>query len=68
MYVLYYFLKGDGMTFSLTDSIGKKIYIVIRAGLISCLLILLTGLISSLALDKLVILARAERDQFILLN
>ncbi len=56
------------MTFSLTDSIGKKIYIIIGTGLLSCLLLLLTGIISSVVLDKLVLLARAERDHSVLLN
>ena len=56
------------MTFSLTDSIGKKIYIIIGAGLLSCLLLLLTGLISSVVLDKLVLLARGERDHSVLFH
>ncbi|MCP4693048.1 MAG: methyl-accepting chemotaxis protein, partial [Desulfobacterales bacterium] len=50
------------MKFSLSDSIGKKVYTIIGIAVISCVLIVILGFVSTIVLDCMVAIARAERE------
>ncbi len=50
------------MKISLTDSIGKKVYTIIGVAVISCVFIVILGFVSTIVLDCMVAIARAERE------
>ena len=50
------------MGFSLSDSIGKKIFVLVSVPVLACLIITVIGLVSLKVLDRTILLTRAERD------
>ncbi len=50
------------MRFSLSDSIGKKIFALVSVPVLACLIITVIGLVSLKVLDRTILLTRAERD------
>ena len=50
------------MRFSLSDSIGKKIFVLVAIPVIACLIITIIGFVSLKVVDRALLITRSERD------
>lgn len=50
------------MTFSISDSIAKKIFVLVDIPIIACLIVAAIGLVSLKVVDRALLITRSERD------